>query len=61
MAVDPNGDSNPADHVSVISMSLGSDYASPQDGACKHEADERELPEFHADFMNGLLNISAGS
>jgi subtilisin family serine protease len=32
MAVDPNGDGNPADHVSVISMSLGADYASPQDG-----------------------------
>ena len=32
MAVDPNGDSNPSDHVSVISMSLGSDYGSPQDG-----------------------------
>ena len=32
MAVDPNGDANPADHVSVISMSLGADYASPQDG-----------------------------
>ncbi len=32
MAVDPNGDSNPADHVSVINMSLGSDYGSPQDG-----------------------------
>ncbi|MDX6481554.1 MAG: hypothetical protein QOG85_2064 [Gaiellaceae bacterium] len=32
MAVDPNGDSNPADHVSVISMSLGASFGSPQDG-----------------------------
>ena len=32
MAVDPNGDANPADHVSVINMSLGSDYGSSQDG-----------------------------
>ncbi|HKC28808.1 MAG TPA: S8 family serine peptidase, partial [Jatrophihabitans sp.] len=31
-AMDPNGDLNPADHVDVINMSIGSDYASPQDG-----------------------------
>ncbi|HEY3717594.1 MAG TPA: S8 family serine peptidase [Jatrophihabitantaceae bacterium] len=31
-ASDPNGDGDPSDHVSVINMSLGSDYGSPQDG-----------------------------
>jgi subtilisin family serine protease len=31
-AADPNGDGNPSDHVSVINMSLGSDFTSPQDG-----------------------------
>ena len=31
-ATDPNRDGNPADHADVINMSLGSDYASPQDG-----------------------------
>ena len=31
-ATDPNRDGNPADHVDVINLSLGSDYASPQDG-----------------------------
>jgi subtilisin family serine protease len=31
-ATDPNRDGNPADHVDVINMSLGADYASPQDG-----------------------------
>src|SRR5437588_84201 len=30
-AADPNGDGNPADHVDVINMSLGGDFASPQD------------------------------
>ncbi|HJQ51361.1 MAG TPA: S8 family serine peptidase [Gaiellaceae bacterium] len=30
-AADPNGDGNPADHVNVINMSLGGDFASPQD------------------------------
>ena len=30
-AVDPNGDGNPSDHADVINMSLGSDFASPQD------------------------------
>ena len=32
MAADPNGDGDPADHADVISMSLGADWASPQDG-----------------------------
>ncbi|MCU1659495.1 MAG: Peptidase in kexin sedolisin [Pseudonocardiales bacterium] len=32
MAADPNGDGDPSDHASVINMSLGSDYGSPQDG-----------------------------
>lgn len=31
-AVDPNQDGDPSDHASVINMSLGGDYASPQDG-----------------------------
>lgn len=31
-AADPNGDGDPSDHASVINMSLGSDYGSPQDG-----------------------------
>jgi len=31
-ATDPNGDGNPSDHVSVINMSLGADYTSPEDG-----------------------------
>lgn len=31
-ATDPNGDGDPSDHVSVINMSLGTDYGSPQDG-----------------------------
>ncbi|MEP7019651.1 MAG: S8 family serine peptidase [Pseudonocardiales bacterium] len=31
-ASDPNGDGDPSDHASVINMSLGDDYASPQDG-----------------------------
>jgi subtilisin family serine protease len=31
-AADPNNDGSTADHVDVISMSLGADYASPQDG-----------------------------
>jgi subtilisin family serine protease len=31
-AVDPNSDGDTADHVDVISMSLGADFASPQDG-----------------------------
>jgi subtilisin family serine protease len=31
-AADPNNDGDTADHVDVISMSLGSDYGSPQDG-----------------------------
>jgi subtilisin family serine protease len=31
-AADPNNDGSTADHVDVISMSLGSDYGSPQDG-----------------------------
>jgi subtilisin family serine protease len=31
-AMDPNDDGNPADHVNVINMSLGSDFGSPQDG-----------------------------
>ena len=31
-AADPNGDGNPSDHVAVINMSLGADFASPQDG-----------------------------
>ena len=31
-AADPNNDGSTADHVDVISMSLGTDYASPQDG-----------------------------
>ncbi|HEU5215610.1 MAG TPA: S8 family serine peptidase [Gaiellaceae bacterium] len=30
-AADPNGDGNTSDHVSVINMSLGSDFTSPQD------------------------------
>jgi subtilisin family serine protease len=30
-AADPNGDGSTADHVGVINMSLGSDFASPQD------------------------------
>src|SRR6185437_4233917 len=30
-AADPNGDGNPSDHVDVIDMSLGSEFASPQD------------------------------
>jgi subtilisin family serine protease len=30
-AADPNGDGNTADHASVINMSLGSDFTSPQD------------------------------
>ncbi|GAB4110681.1 MAG: hypothetical protein OHK0050_06710 [Roseiflexaceae bacterium] len=30
-AVDPNGDGNPADHLDVINMSLGSDYGSNYD------------------------------
>jgi subtilisin family serine protease len=30
-AADPNGDGNTADHVDVINMSLGGDFASPQD------------------------------
>src|SRR4029079_11320030 len=30
-AADPNGDGNTADHVNVINMSLGGDFASPQD------------------------------
>ena len=30
-AVDPNGDGNPSDHADVINMSLGSDFASPED------------------------------
>ncbi|WP_395692674.1 S8 family serine peptidase [Nocardioides sp.] len=32
MALDPNGDGDPSDHVDVINMSLGSDFGSPQDG-----------------------------
>jgi subtilisin family serine protease len=31
-ATDPNTDGDTADHVDVISMSLGADFASPQDG-----------------------------
>jgi subtilisin family serine protease len=31
-AADPNGDGDPSDHASVINMSLGADYGSPQDG-----------------------------
>jgi len=31
-ATDPNGDGNPSDHVNVINMSLGADFASPEDG-----------------------------
>jgi subtilisin family serine protease len=31
-ATDPNSDGDTADHVDVISMSLGADFASPQDG-----------------------------
>jgi subtilisin family serine protease len=31
-AIDPNQDGDPSDHVNVINMSLGADYASPQDG-----------------------------
>lgn len=31
-ALDPNGDGSTSDHVNVINMSLGADYASPQDG-----------------------------
>jgi subtilisin family serine protease len=31
-ASDPNGDGDPSDHASVINMSLGSDFGSPQDG-----------------------------
>ncbi len=31
-AADPNGDGDPSDHADVINMSLGADYASPQDG-----------------------------
>ena len=31
-AADPNGDGDPSDHASVINMSLGSDFGSPQDG-----------------------------
>lgn len=31
-ASDPNQDGDPSDHASVINMSLGSDYGSPQDG-----------------------------
>jgi subtilisin family serine protease len=30
-AADPNGDGNTSDHVDVINMSLGGDFASPQD------------------------------
>lgn len=30
-AADPNGDGNPSDHVNVINMSLGGDFASPED------------------------------
>jgi subtilisin family serine protease len=30
-AADPNGDGSPSDHVAVINMSLGADFASPQD------------------------------
>jgi subtilisin family serine protease len=30
-AADPNGDGNTSDHVNVINMSLGGDFASPQD------------------------------
>jgi subtilisin family serine protease len=30
-AADPNGDGNTSDHVGVINMSLGADFASPQD------------------------------
>jgi subtilisin family serine protease len=30
-AADPNGDGNPSDHVDVINMSLGGDFASPED------------------------------
>ena len=32
MAVDPNGDGDPSDHVDVANMSLGSGYGSPNDG-----------------------------
>jgi subtilisin family serine protease len=32
MASDPDGNGNPSDHVDVITMSLGSDFGSPQDG-----------------------------
>jgi subtilisin family serine protease len=31
MAADPNGDGDPSDHANVINMSLGGDFASPQD------------------------------
>ncbi|GAA5143808.1 S8 family serine peptidase [Nocardioides marinquilinus] len=31
MAVDPNGDGDPSDHVDVINMSLGSTFGSPED------------------------------
>lgn len=31
MAIDPNGDGNPADHVDVINMSLGSPYGTADD------------------------------
>ena len=31
MATDPNGDGDTSDHVDVINMSLGADFASPQD------------------------------
>jgi subtilisin family serine protease len=30
-AADPNGDGDPADHLDVVNLSLGSDYTSPQD------------------------------
>ena len=32
MAIDPNGDGDPSDHVDVINMSLGADFGSPRDG-----------------------------
>jgi subtilisin family serine protease len=42
-AVDPNGDGNPSDHASVINMSLGADYASPQDADAVAADDASQL------------------
>lgn len=42
-AVDPNGDGNPSDHADVINMSLGSDFASPEDADAVAADDASQL------------------